>query len=307
MIIYESNKNFLNDIGHLTRSWTMRKIVRSTAGVAGFTTLFCIAVMEFDLNFHAPSSIFSLLGIVLSVLLVFRTNSAYDRWWEGRKQWGALVNHCRNLAVTSHAIFPKDDHRSRAEMATLISNFCLALTEHLRGGTRVEDLMALSPEEEASYRSKKHIPAHISSLIFAKTQVMYRSGAITGDDTRNMKPHTQALLDIAGACERIKKTPIPFSYSVYIKILILAYSSMLPFGLVRDFGYFAIPLVTFIFFTFIGIEMLGSEIEEPFGLDCNDLPTADIAHTIKGNVFEILEVDLAQEVAHKQKLYDKVF
>ncbi len=307
MIVYETNKHFLGDIAHLTKSWTMRKMMRSTAGVAFFTTIFCVAVLEFDLQTHAPSNIFSLLGIVLSVLLVFRTNTAYDRWWEGRKQWGALVNHCRNLAVTAHAIFPEGDVRSRAELATLISNFCLSLKEHLRQGTRMEELIHLSPKEAAEYQRYKHIPSHISSLIFQKTQTLYRSGVITGDDTRNMKPHTQALLDIAGACERIKKTPIPFSYSVYIKLLILGYSSMLPFGLVRDFGYFTIPLVTFIFFTFIGIEMMGSEIEDPFGLDCNDLPTGDIAHTITKNVFEILEVDLEKQPAEQRELYEKVF
>ncbi len=307
MIVYETNKNFLGDIAHLARSWTMRKMVRSTAGVAAFTTLFCIAVMEFELPMHAPSTIFSLLGIVLSILLVFRTNTAYDRWWEGRKQWGALVNNCRNLAIAAHVIFPEGDTKSRYQMATMISNFCLALKEHLRAGTQVDELIHLSPAEKALYKERKHIPNYITTRIHQQVQVMYRSGAITGDDTRNIKPHTQALLDIAGACERIKKTPIPFSYSVYIKVLILGYASMLPFGLIRDFGYFTIPLVTFIFFTFIGIEMMASEIEDPFGLDCNDLPTGDIAHTIKSNVFEILEVELEKEAPQEKELYDKVF
>ena len=307
MIIYETNKHFLGDIAHLSRSWTMRRIVRTTAGVAAFTTVFCIVVLEFELALHAPSTIFSLLGIVLSVLLVFRTNTAYDRWWEGRKQWGALVNNCRNLAIATHVIFPDGDSKSRYQMATMISNFCIALKEHLRSGTQVEELIHLSPDEAATYRKRQHIPNYITTLIHQKVQVLYRSGAITGDDTRNIKPHTQALLDIAGACERIKKTPIPFSYSVYIKLLILGYSSMLPFGLIRDFGYFTIPLVTFIFFTFIGIEMMASEIEDPFGLDCNDLPTGDIAHTIRKNVFEILEVDLEKEAPEKSGLYEKVF
>ena len=94
---------------------------------------------------------------------------------------------------------------------------------------------------------------------------------------------------------------------MYIKLLILGYSVMLPFGLIRDFGYFTIPLVTFIFFTFVGVEMLGAEIEEPFGLDCNDLPTGDIAHTIKNNVFEILEVPHGETTEHKVELYEKVF
>ncbi len=308
MIIYETNKHFLGDIKHLTTSWTMQKILRSTFWVTVATTIFCVVFLElFPSEIYAPSTIFSLLGIVLSILLVFRTNSAYDRWWEGRKQWGALVNNCRNMAVTAHTIFPEDDYKSRYEMATLISNFCIALKEHLRQGTKVEELIHLSPEETEKYSQRKHIPNYITTLIHQKTQVMYRSGAISGADIRNMKPHLQALLDIAGACERIKKTPIPFSYSVYIKLLVLGYSLMLPFGLIRDFSYFTIPLVTFIFFTFIGIEMMAAEIEDPFGLDCNDLPTGDIAQTIKKNVFKILEVDLETQPVEKKELYDKVF
>ncbi len=310
MIVYETNKNFWRDITHLTRSWTMRRILRGSIGVAAFTTVFCILFIEiWPKEFEIPSTIFSLLGIVLSVLLVFRTNTAYDRWYEGRGLWGSLVNNCRNLAVMIQATFPREDTRSRAELAALIANFGIALKEHLRKGVIWEELTHSTPEEIASYQAKNHVPNHIVTLIHEKIQVVYQSGAITGADIRNMKPHLQAFLDVAGACERIKKTPIPFSYSVYIKILILGYSLMLPFGLVEDFGYFAVPLVTFIFYTFIGIEMMASEIEEPFGLDCNDLPTGDIAQTIKKNVFEILSVELAKPAPQPvtTDAYPKVF
>ena len=134
---------------------------------------------------------------------------------------------------------------------------------------------------------------------------MYSKGGFTGEDHLNIKIHTQALLDILGACERIKKTPIPFSYSIFIKIFILSYGLLLPYALFGSFGFSAIPLVMIVFFAFIGVEMLGAEIEDPFGLDCNDLPTGTIAHTIKENVFEILE----DKKGHKQdvKLYDKIF
>ena len=112
-------------------------------------------------------------------------------------------------------------------------------------------------------------------------------------------------MDILGACERIKKTPIPFSYAVFLKIFITAYGVLLPFALVTTLGLITIPLVMFIFFALLGVELLGEEIEDPFGLDCNDLPTGDIAHTIKGNVFEILEDRKGN--ARKYELYEKVF
>jgi putative membrane protein len=311
MIIYETNQHFWNDIGHLTRSWTMRRIIRGSLGVAAFTTVFCVLFIEvWPKEFTIPSTIFSLLGIVLSVLMVFRTNSAYDRWYEGRRLWGTLVNNCRNLAVMIQATFPKEDTASREELAILISNFCIALKEHLRKGVIWSELIGVTPEEIEAYKTKRHIPNHLTLLIHQKIQAVYRSGAIGEADMINFKPHLQAFLDVAGACERIKKTPIPFSYSVYIKLLILGYSVMLPFGLVQDFGYFSIPLVTFIFFTFIGVEMLAAEIEEPFGLDCNDLPTGNIAKTIATNVFEILSAEdekPASVESIENELYAKVF
>ncbi|MBK7426294.1 MAG: hypothetical protein IPI60_04285 [Saprospiraceae bacterium] len=84
------------------------------------------------------------MGIVLSILLVFRTSTAYERWWEGRMQWGALVNHSRNLAVSAAAMFPEKDLESKHRMAVLITNFCIALKEHLRAGVKVEELVFLS-------------------------------------------------------------------------------------------------------------------------------------------------------------------
>ncbi len=310
MIVYETNQHFWSDITHLTRSWTMRKIIRGSLGVSVSTTIFCVLFIEiWPKEFTIPSTIFSLLGIVLSILLVFRTNSAYDRWWEGRKLWGSLVNNCRNLAIMIQTTFPADDKASREELAVLIANFCIGLKEHLRKGVIWSELVKVSPEEIEVYKTKKHFPNYATTLIHQKIQTVYRSGAISDADMINFKPHLQSLLDIAGACERIRRTPIPFSYSVYIKLLILGYSVMLPFGLIQDFGYFTIPLVTFIFFTFIGVEMLAAEIEEPFGLDCNDLPTGTIAKTIATNVFEILVPKEANPTSEsiENELYAKVF
>ncbi|MBK7426295.1 MAG: hypothetical protein IPI60_04290 [Saprospiraceae bacterium] len=136
---------------------------------------------------------------------------------------------------------------------------------------------------------------------------MHREKKITQEDFLNTKPHTQALLDILGACERIKKTPIPFSYSVYMKIFITVYGVLLPFALIPELGYLAVPVVMVVFFAFIGVQLMAEEIEDPFGLDCNDLPTGDIAHNIKNNVFEILEAKSSIGKEHVLEEYEKVF
>lgn len=305
MIVYEPNKNWFRDIWNLTRSWTIQKIFHGVASIGILSTLTCISLYYFDIHPRLHSGIFSLLGIVLSILLVFRTNSAYDRWWEGRKQWGALVNETRNLAVMLRAMLPANDDLTRNYFARHISNFCIALRDHLRQGVKVDDLY-LTDEEKEEIKTKDHKPNHLSLMIFRKLHALYKSGAFTDADMWNVKPQHQALLDVLGACERIKKTPIPFSYAVYIKVFVSIYGIMLPFGLYEDFGFYTIPLTMFIFFAMLGLELMAQEIEEPFGLDCNDLPTGDIAMTIKRNVFEILTHEQQHEAKQKE-IYSKVF
>jgi len=307
MVYYKTNGNWFGDVRHLAKSWTMVRIVRSVIGIGIYTAAICLSVHYFNLfdSIHMNTSIFSLLGVILSIFLVFRTNSAYDRWWEGRKQWGALVNHTRNMAIYVNTMFPKGDMDVRRYFAKHISNFCFALVEHLRDGTQLDKLIYLTEEDQAEYAEKGHIPNHISMLIFDRMAEGHRNGELNEGDYINIKAQHQALLDILGACERIKKTPIPFSYAVYLKIFITAYGVMLPFALITTFYFATIPLVMFIFFALLGVELLGEEIEDPFGLDCNDLPTGDIAHTIKTNIFEILEDRKGKAIKHE--LYDKFF
>jgi putative membrane protein len=308
MIIYQSNKNWLRDVVHLYKSWTMQKVVRSTGVVMAFTAF--VAFIELE-ALHLKNSglnitIFSLLGVVLSILLSFRTNTAYDRWWEGRKQWGDLVNNCRNLAVYIHSAFPSEDKKVRLYMANRISNFCIVLKSHLRDGVDLNELINLTEADQEIYAAKAHLPGFIAYEIIQCVQDVFRAGGITPEDHLNIKDHTKALLNIAGACERIKKTPIPFSYNVYLKLFISLYALCLPFALIPMFWYWSVLMVGFVFFAFIGLELMAEEIENPFGVDCNDLPTGDIANTIKKNVFEIFELrNYEQELP--QKLYSKVF
>ena len=307
MIYYKTNDNWFGDLGHLARSWTMVRIMRSVLGIGVYAAIVCVPAVYFGLGGYIKmnTSIFSLLGVILSIFLVFRTNSAYDRWWEARKQWGALVNNTRNFAIYVQSMFPREDKEVRRFFAKHISNFCLSLVEHLRGGVKLDKLIYLHDEERAEYETKGHIPNHIALQLFERLAEAHRNAEINEGDYINIKAQHQSLLDILGACERIKKTPIPFSYAVYLKIFITAYGLLLPFALVNTFHLSAIPISMFIFFALLGVELLGEEIEDPFGLDCNDLPTGDIAHTIKGNVFEILESRTGAAV--KRELYEKVF
>lgn len=305
MIVYEPNKNWFHDIWNLTTSWTVKKIMYAVMMSGAVSLVVCITLWWCDVEPALHSGIFSLLGVVLSILLVFRTNTAYDRWWEGRRLWGTLVNNTRQLAIMLEAALPGDDKESRHYFARHISNFGIALKEHLRSGVKLEEL-ELTDDELTELSGKQHKPNHIALLIFARMQTIYRAGVFTDADIMNLKQQHQVLTDVMGACERIKKTPIPFSYAVYIKVFISAYGLMLPFGLYEDFGFYTVPLSMFIFFTMIGVELMAQEIEDPFGLDCNDLSTGTIANTIKGNVCETLG-HVSTKVVSETPLYQKIF
>ena len=310
MIQYDPNRHWIRDIGHLGASWTLRRLAKYTLLSGLYSFAVSIPIIHWDLEGHqAISGTFSLLGVILSIILAFRTNSAYDRWWEGRKLWGSLVNHSRNLAIQLDALLPPEDMASRESFANLIAGFAQALSGHLRGQADVATLIGTGDDDggcDPATDPPDHIPAHIARVIVRRIAELRHRGLIDGPDMLATKPHTQALLDVAGACERIRKTPIPFSYSVFIKLYILVYAAILPFGLIPEYGYVAVPLVMLIFFALLGLELMAGEIEDPFGLDCNDLPTGTIADTIRYDATELLGLTCPARKPMPQP-YSKVF
>jgi putative membrane protein len=309
MIEYNPNRHWIRDIKHLGTSWTLRRLVRNTMLTGLYTMVLSVIIIRLDLEGHrAISGSFSLLGVILSIVLVFRTNSAYERWWEGRKLWGTLVNHSRNLAIQLDVVLPAEDYTMRASFAQLIAAFAFALSGHLRGKADPSTLIGTANDEDCDLSASppEHVPAHIARVIIRRICELRNSGAIDGFDLLATKPHTQALLDVAGGCERIRKTPIPFSYSVFIKLFILAYAAILPVGLVPEYGYLAVPLVMLIVFALLGLELMAAEIEDPFGLDCNDLPTGAIADVIRSDTTELLGLTCPQRKAAPAP-YSKVF
>ncbi|MBA0885411.1 hypothetical protein EOD40_10865 [Flavobacterium sufflavum] len=224
-----------------------------------------------------------MLGFVISLLLVFRTNTAYDRWWEGRKSWGALVNNSRNLALKLHAIL--EDEKDRAFFRKIIPVYASILNKHLKDE---ETGKQLSEEITFPVDHHTHRPNQVAKMLFMKINELYKNKKITGDQLIILNSEIQSFTDICGACERIKNTPIPYSYSVFLKKFIFFYVMTLPFGYVFNLGYFVVPVVVFIFYVLASLELIAEEIEEPFGHDDNDLPTAKIAANIKKHVEEII-------------------
>lgn len=233
------------------------------------------------------SLIHSALGMVISMLLVFRTNTAYERWWEGRKIWGSLVNSSRNLAMKVRSLVPSESQY----FAAMIPNYAFAMKNHLRGEhykTELEETVDFNPAE---YTAADHVPNKIALRLMERMEQLRKEGKILPEHLLFLQAELNNFTDAVGACERIRKTPIPFSYSVFLKKFIFLYVMTLPFGFVFSLGYWVIPVVSIIFYVLASLELIAEEIEDPFGSDANDLPTEEIALGIRLSVRQVFGID----------------
>ena len=233
----------------------------------------------------------TILGFAISMLLVFRTNTAYDRWWEGRKLWGALVNNSRNLALKLNALLPESEKAHRLFFRKIIPAYAYALHNHLhKEQTRIE--LFGKEEDGAHLFSKidydKHVPNQVAALLFKHVRLLEQEKLISPEQLLYINGELQSFTDICGACERIKNTPIPFSYSVFIKKFIFFYIMTLPVGYVFQLGFYVVPVVAFILYVLASLELIAEEIEDPFSGDQNDVPTALLAGNIHRHIAEII-------------------
>lgn len=235
-----------------------------------------------------PTTIHTLVGFALGTLLVFRTNSSYDRFWEGRKLWGGIVNECRNLARQVLVLF-KDDPRLIRSILLWTMAWPHAAMHSLRGRNELGPAgKLLPPDEVAAAVSACHPPSFVATTILAQLAEGRDKGYISDMLLAHLDQNVQLLIDYIGSCERIKKTPIPFAYMVHIRWALIIYCFTLPFALVADFGEGAIVATFLVAYIFFGIEEIGVEIENPFDGDENDLPLEKICGTIDSNLTAVL-------------------
>lgn len=294
MISYNP-KDWFTFIFRFHKADTFRKLLPLIIGIciyAGIVAWLEMYVWKLSDTSHVKNIplMHGLLGFAISMLLVFRTNTAYDRWWEGRKLWGGLVNNSRNLAMKLSTMLPADDKNQRAFFRKAIPAYAYALHNHLhKEQTRVE---LFDTEEHKpifdSIDHTKHIPNQVALIMYRHIYQLHENNTISGEQLLFLKDEMQSFTDICGACERIKNTPIPFSYSVFIKKFIFFYIMTLPFGYVFQLGFYVIPVVAFVFYVLASLELIAEEIEDPFGGDENDVPTALIAKNIHRHISEII-------------------
>lgn len=287
MISYNP-KEWFSFIFRFHKGDTFRKLIPVMLGIGAYSA--GIAWLEIEYWKLSETShvknvtvMHTMLGFVISLLLVFRTNTAYDRWWEGRKMWGALVNNSRNLAIKLAVMLQEKEDKDI--MRKLIPAYASVLNLHLKNADISHELFDDATLAADHYN---HKPNQIAKTIMARLNDMYRSGRLNGDQMIILNAEVQSFTDICGACERIKNTPIPYSYSAFIKKFIFFYVMTLPFGYVFQLGYYVVPVVVFIFYVLASLELIAEEIEDPFGNDPNDLPTERIAENIRKNVEELI-------------------
>lgn len=185
--------------------------------------------------------------------------------------------------------------------ARMLSNFALTLEGHLRENVRYDQLEAVEGVAPEALRAADHLPTKLATLLQASYERLRAAGVLEAVHLLQIQPYHGSLLETAGACERIRATPIPFSYSFFIKGFITVFVGIMPFVLIATYHYFTVPIVMIGAYALLGLELIGEEIENPFGLESNDLPLTQLANRIRVSVHEALNVDLP---GHKKALAD---
>ncbi|WAL58845.1 bestrophin family protein [Thermocoleostomius sinensis] len=246
-------------------------------------------------SFNLSSSASILLNLVLGLLLVFRTNTAYERFWEGRRLWGMMINTSRNLARHIWVNVLEKDPQDRMEKKSaldLIVAFAVATKNQLRQEPVNEELLPLlSSSRYQSLKLMNNPALEIALWLQDYLQQQYHQQCLDSYQLASMNKLINDLVDCLGGCERILKTPIPMAYAIHLKQLLLVYCLILPFQFVQDVGWLTVPIVVIISFTLFGIEEIGIEIENPFGKDPNDLQLDAFCETMKRNTDDLATLE----------------
>lgn len=233
-------------------------------------------------------------SLVLGLLLVFRTNTAYDRFWEGRKSWGTIVVNVRNLARQIWvSVIDREAEDTLGKITTLrlLFAFAVATKLHLRDEPVNEELAALmTPARYHKLQSMNNPPLEIAFWIGDYLQQEYRSDRLHIHQLTAMYALLDNLVAALSSCERIKKTPIPLAYAIHLKQLLLIYCLSLPFQMVKTLQWQTGITVALVSFALFGIEEIGIEIEDPFGHDANDLPLDAICSTMQRNIEDLISL-----------------
>lgn len=282
------------------RSLPSSRILKRTSSFISFFTAWSFVVTLFfklsKLTLHIPATVHSLLGPALSLLLVFRTNSSYDRFWEGRKSQSLIVGSCRNIASHGYCHIPPQHHR---QLAALLTSYVLIQKQHLQGVIADDEIAPLLTKQEVQdIQKKRNRPIYLLRLleqfIFDKLKEKYRTpGASDPEMPKYIEKHfIESLHQLhaqLAACERIIKQPVPLSYSRHLSRFLTLYCFLLPFSLTTSLGWFTVPTVSAVCWALVSIQEIAVFIEEPFDKKTQIIPLNQIAMVVRSDVCELLD------------------
>lgn len=280
-----------------------------------FVTFVAIVITIVDLRietFHADltTTPFTLIAVALGIFLGFRNNTSYDRFWEGRKLWGRLVNTSRTITreiltlvgpLPDGAATPEEAEELRAlhrSLVRYVAAYVHCVRMHLRDEDPHLELSRLIPESDVeALREESNRPIAMLQTLGDRFRQAWLRGWVHDQHLPVLDRALTDLCDIQGGCERIKATPIPFSYTALIHRIVALYCLTLPFGVVHSIGAFTPVVVAVVSYAFFGLDAVGDEIEDPFGKDYNDLPLSALSTMIEINVRQrIGDGDLPERV-----------
>ena len=228
-------------------------------------------------------------SVVMGILLVFRTNTAYERWNEGRKLWGQLVNDSRNICFKVKC-FVNVPELDKIQFGQLVISFSFALKHHLRNSTPSEPLPGLGKTNQEI----KNLPVYVCGKIFDMLHNWKKAGYIDSLTLIMLDFHIRAFMDVCGACERIKNSPIAVSYRAFMRQGIIMNLLVVPWLISTEFPLiWGLPLILIGTYFLIGLELIAEDVEEPFGKDGDDLPLDTICATIRTSCTDILNLHKA--------------
>jgi len=237
-------------------------------------------------GWHIPSldpTGHTILALALSLLIVFRTNSSNNRYWEARSHWGMIVNSSRNLVRMAAVYAPPGD-----QLAKLVTAYVVLLKEQLRDSKDLAPIRAMVSGRQLERLAQANNPAQVlARFLSGWIQERAKAGQLDSLMAQRMETLVGGLIDSQGGCEKIRRTPLPFAYAALIKLLLFLYLGTLPFVLIDKMGFVAPLVVAGVSISLLGIEEAGVEIEDPFGLDLNHLALDQICATIGRDVADM--------------------
>lgn len=255
----------------------------------------------FNFKIQLNPAPFTLFGIALAIFLGFRNNVSYDRFWEGRKLWGALLNTTRSLARQAQTLSDLPDGNNAANrFVNLLIAFTYCCKHQLRNTDASEDLdRLLGTADRERFIHARYIPNLLVLEMGSWLKALRTNQQIDPLLAANIDHNFNALSDIIGGCERIASTPIPYTYKVLLHRTVYIYCFLLPFGFVDSLGWMMPLIVTFIAYTFVALEAVADELEDPFGTEPNDLALNALCAMIENTLREMQGEPLLSVPPHK--------